>query len=77
MHCLIDANVEHGESLSRATDDQRPFAAQLLSSDHKANRSDNDLDNAVDSCCEETGGSSRETYALEDLRRVVVDAAVC
>jgi hypothetical protein len=74
VDCLVDADVEHGESLSGATNDERPFAAKLLGGDHQTDSSDNDLDNAVDACCEKASRAARKAYGFEDLRRVVVDA---
>ena len=77
MDCLVDADVEHGESLSRTTDDERPFSAKLLGSDHETDCGDDDLDNAVDACCEETSGTTRKANAFKDLRSVVINAISC
>jgi hypothetical protein len=49
---LINADVEHGKGLSGSADDERPFAAKLLSSNHQTDSGDDDLDNTIDSCCE-------------------------
>lgn len=46
-------NVEHGKCLPCTTNDKRPFATKLLGGNHEADSSDNDLDNAVDTGCEE------------------------
>lgn len=67
-------DVEHGKRLSRAANDEGPFATKLFSGDHEADGSDNNLDDTVDTGSEETSAASRKTYTLEDLRSVVVDA---
>jgi len=77
VDCLVDANVEHGESLSGATNDERPFAAKLLGSNHETNCGNDDLDDTVDTCCEKTSRAARKPNALKDLRGIVVDAEVC
>ena len=77
MNRLVDANVEHGESLSRATNDERPLAAKLLGGDHEADCGDDNLDDTVNSCCEKTSRATRKSHGFEDLRRVVVNAGVC
>lgn len=77
VDCLVDANVEHGESLSGTTDDKRPLAAELLGGDHEADCGDDNLDDAVDTCCEETSRAARKAHGFEDLRGVVVDAGIC
>lgn len=77
MNCLVDADVEHGESLARAADDERPFAAKLLGGDHKTDCSDDDLDDAVDTRCEEASRTASKAHGFKDLRGVVVDADLC
>jgi len=49
VDCLVDANVEHGESLSGATNDKRPFASKLFGSDHETDSRNDYLNDAVDS----------------------------
>ena len=68
MDCLVDADVEHGESLSGSTDNERPLAAELFGCDHEADCSDDDLDDAIDTCCEKASRAARKTHTFEDLR---------
>ena len=62
VDCLVDANVEHGESLSGATDDERPLAAKLLGGDHEVDCGDDNLDDTVNSCCEKASRAARKSH---------------
>ena len=69
-------NVEHGKRLSCTANDKGPFTTKLFGGNHKTDGSDNDLDDAVDTGCEETSRTSGKAHTLEDLRGVVVDARI-
>lgn len=65
VYCLVNADVEHGESLTRPADDERPFAAKLLGSDHETDCCDDDLDDTVDTGGEEASRAAGKTNGLE------------
>lgn len=69
----IQADVEHGDTLSNRSPQERSSASQRVSHEQQEADTRHDLDNAVDARAEKRGRSAFDAKVAEDPRSIDVD----